>query len=77
MASVIRVHIRAARLPKNDRWIDRPSSPEIEARALRTLIGKNRDSEESLRELISVPLEIEALLQAYEGRIRLKLERSR
>jgi hypothetical protein len=37
----------------------------VEAKALLALAGKNGDTIESLRELISVPSEIEAVLSAF------------
>src|ERR1700680_2465575 len=61
---VVRIQIR--RRPDNtSAWLDRKSAARAEVRALLVAVGKNGDTVESLRELISVPPEVEALLRAY------------
>lgn len=44
------------------------AAPVIEARILFTLIGRNGNTVEKIRELIAVPPEIEAVLRAYTVR---------
>jgi hypothetical protein len=61
---VVRIQIR--RRPDNSpAWLDRKFAARIEARALLATVGKNGDTIETLRELISVPPDIEALLRAF------------
>ena len=61
---VVRIQIR--RRPDNPPvWLDRKFAARIEAKALLVTVGKKGTTIESLRELISVPPEVEALLLAY------------
>lgn len=65
MASVIRVQVRR-RSPKPPLvWLNRNSASRIEARALLVMVGRQDTTLETVRELISVPPEVEALLRAY------------
>lgn len=64
MASVVRIQIRR-RSPKPLLvWLNRKVAARVEARALLVMAGKNGDTIDSVRELISVRPEIEALLQS-------------
>ncbi len=66
-------------------WLWSAASPQAEARLLFSMIGRNGDSLESIRELISVPPHVETLLRAFaqehpehgagiEGILRYRLE---
>lgn len=49
-------------------WLDRPVAPREEALSLFTLVGRNGDTVQSVRELIAVPPNIEAALWLYAER---------
>ena len=65
MASVIRVQIRRRSRKPLLVWFNRKFAARVEAKAPFVMVGKNGDTVESLRELISVPPEIETLLRTY------------
>jgi hypothetical protein len=65
MASVIRVRIRRQSPNPLLIWFNSKFAARVEAKALFVMVGKNGDTVESLRELISVPPEIETLLRTY------------
>jgi hypothetical protein len=57
-------------------WLNSNVAARVEAKALLALAGKNGDTIESVRELISVPPEIEVLLRTYVRCHQPRVERS-
>jgi hypothetical protein len=67
MASTTQVQTRHSAFAPGDcfQWLDGPRAPRDEARGLFVLIRGNAASVESIRDLIAVPPEIEAVLCLY------------